>query len=70
MVVKMTDEQLAEFLGIADDPRWPRAIAKLEPRYRAAYELMARTCVELELWQAGLAPKPKGVIVCRDHGKK
>lgn len=63
----MTDEELAKFLGIHDDERWPRAIAKLDPKKRAAYERMADVCVEIDLWQAGLGPKPANVIVCHDH---
>ena len=63
----MTDLELAEFLGIADDQRWPRAIAKLAPEKRVAYERMADVCVELRLWQDGFGPKPEGVIVCHEH---
>jgi hypothetical protein len=65
----MTDLELAKFLGIADDERWSRAIAKLDPKKRAAYERMADVCVELDLWQAGLGPKPKDVIVCHEHAR-
>jgi hypothetical protein len=63
----VTDLELAKFLGIADDERWPRAIAKLDPKKRAMYERMAQVEIELNLWQAGLGPKPEGVIVCHDH---
>ena len=63
----MTDLELAKFLGIADDERWPRAIAKLDPKKRAMYERMAQVEIESNLWQAGLGPKPEGVIVCHDH---
>lgn len=66
----MTDLELAQFLGIADDGRWPHAIAKLEPKKRAVYERMAYACVELQLWQDGLGPKPKDVIICHDHGRR
>lgn len=59
----MDDKALAEFLGILDDDRWPKAIASLTPEKRAAYEYMAQVCVELDLWQAGLGPKPIGVLV-------
>lgn len=68
----MTDRELADFLGISDDPRWPKAIAKLDPVKRAGYERMADVCIELQLWQDGLGPKPQGVIVCADnhrHGR-
>jgi hypothetical protein len=62
----MTDLELARLLGIADDARWPRAIAKLPPEKRAAYERMADVFMELQLYEAGLGPKPRGVIICRD----
>jgi hypothetical protein len=59
----MTDEELAKFLGIHNDERWPRAIAKLAPEKRATYERMAGVAVEAELWTAGLGPKPAGVLI-------
>lgn len=58
----MTDEELANFLGIRDDWRWPRAIKNLDPKKRAAYERMADVCMEVNLYEAGLGPKPEGVI--------
>ncbi len=63
----MTDFELAKFLGIDDDERWPKAIAKLDPKKRAGYERMAQVTVELQLWEVGLGPKPSGVIVCGNH---
>jgi hypothetical protein len=63
----MLDLELAKFLGIDDDERWPRAIAKLDPVKRATYERIADVVVELQLWQDGLGPRPKGVIVCHEH---
>lgn len=63
----MTDLELARFLGITGDERWPLAIARLPPQKRASFERMAAVCVELDLWQAGLGPRPANVIVCRDH---
>src|ERR1700674_251893 len=39
--VRMTDLELAKFLGIADDPRWPAAIAGLSPEKRAWFEQLA-----------------------------
>jgi hypothetical protein len=63
----VTDLELAKFLGIADDERWPRAIAKLDQKKRAVYERMSDVCIELELWQAGLGPKPANIIVCEEH---
>jgi hypothetical protein len=63
----MTDLELASFLGIADDARWPRAIAKLSPQKRAEYEHLAKVCFEIELYDQGLGPRPSGVIICRDR---
>lgn len=63
----MTDHELAVFLGIADDERWPKAIANLPPEKRLGYERMADLVTELSLYDAGLGPKPKGVIICHDH---
>ena len=51
----MTDHELAVFLGIADDERWPRAIAKLDPKKRAAYEHLAEVTAQLQLYDAGLS---------------
>jgi hypothetical protein len=65
----MSDEELAAYLGIVNDPRWPRAIAKLDPAKRASYEHMRQVEMELTLWQEGVAPKPEGVIICHPHTK-
>jgi hypothetical protein len=59
----MDDEALAKFLGIHGDPRWQKAIATLPAEKRRAYERMHQVTVELDLWQAGLGPKPSGVMV-------
>lgn len=60
----MTDLELARFLGIADDARWPRVIAKLEPKRRAFYERLSEVATELRSYEEGVGPKPKGVIIC------
>lgn len=60
----MTDDELSKLLGIAeDDPRKDKAIASISPKKRALYERMASVGMEVELWQAGLGPKPKGVLI-------
>ena len=59
----MTDEQLAKYLGIEGDTRWPKVIASLTASRRAVYEKMATLETEIELWQSGLGPKPKGVLI-------
>lgn len=66
----MTDQELATYLGLDGDPRAPRIIAALDPARRATYERMHEVEGELNLWQAGLGPKPTGVIVCRPHGRR
>jgi hypothetical protein len=66
----MTDAELAKFLGIDDDPRWPRAIAKLDPAKRASYERMADVCHELALYDAGLGPRPVGVLIDSDRSTR
>jgi len=62
-----TNRALAEFLGIANDARWPKAIANLAPEKRASYERMAEVTMALQLYGAGLGPKPSGVIICHEH---
>lgn len=57
----MTDEELADHLNIP---------VELVPRLgekRAAYENLVRVGFEIDLWEAGLGPKPQGVIVCHDR---
>jgi hypothetical protein len=60
----MTDAQLADFLGLEDEP--PEAVARLiatmDPKTRAAYERMAEVCADLHM---GVIPA--GVIACRPH---
>lgn len=61
----MTDEQLIEFLGIArltPDER-AKILRSIAPARRAVYDRMAQVEVELTLWQCGLGPKPRGVLV-------
>jgi hypothetical protein len=60
----MTDDELARFLGIAGHSKAPAIIAALKPTERAMYDSMATVETELKLWQDGLGPKPKGVIIC------
>lgn len=58
----MTDEQLAKYLCISDNPMRDAVIKALSPAKRATYERMASIETELELWQAGLGPKPNVMI--------
>ncbi|HSM79192.1 MAG TPA: hypothetical protein VLT57_16250 [Bryobacteraceae bacterium] len=73
----MSDEQLSAYLGFKpedDQVKVAKFIAELAPARRALYDRMAQVEIELNLWTAGLGPKPTGVIVCEDkhtrHGKR
>lgn len=66
----MTDQELATFLGIGDDARWPKVVAKIAPAKRAVYERMAGLETEVALWQEGLAPKPEGVLIDLERDKR
>ncbi len=61
----MSDEELAAELRIP-----VAAVGKLEPNKRAAYENLIRVGREIDLWEAGLGPKPQGVIVCHEHKRR
>jgi hypothetical protein len=63
----MTDEQLADFLGLKKDDPLRAKVANLSPELRAKYESMAKKILEIQLYDQGLGPKPEGVIVCREH---
>lgn len=59
----MTDEQLADYLGIPPDhPMRMTVVQSLSPAKRATYERMASLETELQLWQHGLGPKPNVLI--------
>lgn len=60
----MTDAQLEVFLGIAGTKECAKIMASITAADRASYESMAKLEMELKLWQDGLGPKPKGVIIC------
>lgn len=64
---KMTDEAFAEYLGIKDDARWPAVVAKFPDEKRRTIERMSEVETEINLWQAGLGHKPKGVLIDMDH---
>jgi len=60
----MTDAELAAFLGVSGRKGEDKIMAGITPEQRALYERMANLEVEVKLWQAGLVPKPEGVIIC------
>lgn len=61
----MTDDELATFLGIGAANERGAIMAKITPSERVLYDHMAAIEGELVLWEAGLGPKPAGVIICR-----
>lgn len=63
----MNDDELAEYLGIAKAKERAAIMASITPEQRETYEAMRRTEDDIRLWQAGVGPKPKGVIICREH---
>jgi hypothetical protein len=63
----MTDEELAVFLGIANELWKDAYIAALSAERRALFDRMAGLEMECALWQAGLGPKPTGVLLDTEH---
>lgn len=59
----MTDQELAKFLGIENEPKRDAFIAALPPKKRELFERMASLEIEVALWQQGLGPKPTGVLI-------
>ncbi len=53
---------MAKYLGIENEPNWQALVDHLGTK-RATYERMAELETEIELWQDGLGPKPKGVLI-------
>lgn len=66
----MTDDEMAAFLGIEGHPKAPAVIAGLPPVQRALYERMAQVCIEVELYAAGLGPRPVGVLLDFDKPRR
>lgn len=58
----MTDEAFATFLNIPLE-----LVSKFKPEVRARYEALAIKSFEVELYDAGIGPKPVGVIVDYDR---
>ncbi len=63
----MTDEQLIEFMGLKGHRMAKAVVAQLTPEKRALYEDMAKVEAEVELWIAGLGPKPAGIMIDFDR---
>lgn len=67
----MTDAQMAVFMGL--DPSKPKhmtVVANLLPQTRATFESMAALEHALELWAAGVGPKPTGVMIDMARGPR
>lgn len=65
----MSDAELGAELWPDDPAKGALAASRLTPEKRASYERLVAVGRELELWQAGLGPKPSGVIVTPTRGK-
>ena len=61
----MTREQLAHFLGLdrCTTMQRDKVLNSITPAKREVYERMAQVEIELDLWNCGLGPKPRGVLV-------
>lgn len=67
---KLTDEELVKWLGIENEPKALQVVKKLSSGHRRAYERMALVYQEIRLWEQGLGPKPKGVILTYERKPK
>lgn len=61
----MTDEELGYELCPDDPALGAQLAARMAPEKRAGYERLIAVGRELTLWEAGLGPKPEGVIATR-----
>lgn len=59
----MTDEELRKFINVTPD-EFEKIKPNITPAQRATYEAMNKLCNDIELWQAGLGPKPTNAIIC------
>jgi hypothetical protein len=65
----MTDAELAEFLTPDDVALGLKIVGRMTLEKRATYERMSSVVDEIALWEAGLGPKPQGVIMTTPRGK-
>jgi hypothetical protein len=65
-VQAMTDAELGKSLGLTE-AETAIVVPKLAPEKRAAYERLIKLGDDLNLWAAGLGPKPQGVLICHGH---
>jgi hypothetical protein len=67
----MTDEEMAKFMGLNPaNPKHLAVIASLSAETRASFESMMALEHAIELWAAGLGPKPTGVMIDMARGKR
>jgi len=59
----VSDDELAAFL-CPDDLETGHLIIAAQPHRRELWERMHQVENEIALWQAGIGPKPTGVILC------
>jgi hypothetical protein len=64
----MTDAELADYLGIGNTPGWENVIRTLTKKQRKGFEALKVAEEDILLWQQGVAPKPKNVIICGCDG--
>lgn len=62
----MDDSDLAAGMGLKPEEA-AIILPRLSPERRAAYKRLISLADELNLWSAGLGPKPQGAIVCAEH---
>jgi hypothetical protein len=62
----MTDDELIDFLNIRDEQQRDKILAGITPEQRATYERIREVCFDIDLWEAGIGPRPQGVILCHD----
>lgn len=55
----MTDQELTDELGVTLE-----VVRLLKPADRARYEHLVGVAREVQLWEAGVGPRPTGVIMC------
>ncbi len=61
----MTDAELGEYIAPDETPEdRAKLVASLKPGQREVFERMHQVEGELMLWEAGLGPRPTGVIIC------
>ena len=66
----MRDEELAVFLNLGTDEIGMKAVAALPATKRALFDRMADLEHEVNLWSAGLGPKPVGVMIDLDKKRR